>query len=217
MSGRSKVGCDWRTSRACRKATSGVLHSRKTVRVCSSTFKPQAEDESTEFGSVVCRNFLGLNHQYEQSSKTNSSELVKREVSRIVLELNLSGCGFVTITAAEIAPDLKRRPDLCCERDRGLRNRSNERWHYWTANMAISNAECAPRRSEIHTQAQVCVDETEYRASHIEGLLDEIEGAPATEPSNKLPSRCRTLFWCSHITRRIWPVPLDHNSPWCFC
>jgi len=35
------------------------------------------------------------------------SELVKREVSQIVLELNLADCGFVTITAAKISPDLK--------------------------------------------------------------------------------------------------------------
>jgi ribosome-binding factor A len=34
------------------------------------------------------------------------SELVKRQVSEIVLELNLTGCGLVTVTAAEISPDL---------------------------------------------------------------------------------------------------------------
>ena len=42
------------------------------------------------------------NHRIERVS-----ELVKREVSEIVLELNLTDCGFVTITAAKISPDLK--------------------------------------------------------------------------------------------------------------
>ena len=35
------------------------------------------------------------------------SELVKREVSEVVQELNLTDCGFITITAAEVSPDLK--------------------------------------------------------------------------------------------------------------
>src|SRR5208282_3082171 len=35
------------------------------------------------------------------------SELVKREVSEVVQGLNLTDCGFITITAAEINPDLK--------------------------------------------------------------------------------------------------------------
>src|ERR1700688_3550879 len=42
------------------------------------------------------------NHRMERVS-----ELVKREVSEIVLGLNLIDCGFVTITAAKISPDLK--------------------------------------------------------------------------------------------------------------
>lgn len=35
------------------------------------------------------------------------SELVKQQVSEIIQELTLTGCGFVTVTAAEVSPDLK--------------------------------------------------------------------------------------------------------------
>src|SRR5271170_962043 len=42
------------------------------------------------------------NHRIERVS-----ELVKREVSEVVQGLNLIDCGFITITAAEVSPDLK--------------------------------------------------------------------------------------------------------------
>ena len=35
------------------------------------------------------------------------SELVKQQISEILLELNLTGCGFVTVTSAVVSPDLK--------------------------------------------------------------------------------------------------------------
>ena len=35
------------------------------------------------------------------------SELVKQQVSEIVQGLNLGDCGFVTVTAAKISPDIK--------------------------------------------------------------------------------------------------------------
>lgn len=103
------------------------------------------------------------------------SELVKREVSRIVLELNLTNCGFVTITGAEISPDLK------------------EGWIFMSV---IGSAEQKQRaldtldRQHGHIQRELArnivlkytpklkfyLDETEDRASHIEHLLDELEG-----------------------------------------
>ena len=35
------------------------------------------------------------------------SELVKQQISEVLLELNLTGCGLVTVTSAEVSPDLK--------------------------------------------------------------------------------------------------------------
>jgi len=35
------------------------------------------------------------------------SELVKQQISEILLEMDLTGCGFVTVTSAVISPDLK--------------------------------------------------------------------------------------------------------------
>ena len=35
------------------------------------------------------------------------SELVKQQISEILTELNLTGCGFVTVTSAIVSPDLK--------------------------------------------------------------------------------------------------------------
>jgi ribosome-binding factor A len=35
------------------------------------------------------------------------SELVKQQISEIIPDLNLTGCGFVTVTSAAINPDLK--------------------------------------------------------------------------------------------------------------
>ena len=35
------------------------------------------------------------------------SELVKQQISEIIPDLNLTGCGFITVTSAIVAPDLK--------------------------------------------------------------------------------------------------------------
>ena len=35
------------------------------------------------------------------------SELVKQQIGEVLQELNLTDCGFVTVTSASIAPDLK--------------------------------------------------------------------------------------------------------------
>lgn len=35
------------------------------------------------------------------------SELVKQQIGEVLLELNLTDCGFVTVTSAHISPDLK--------------------------------------------------------------------------------------------------------------
>jgi ribosome-binding factor A len=103
------------------------------------------------------------------------SELVKREVSRIVLELNLTNCGFVTITAAEISPDLKEGRIFM-----SVIGSAQQKQH------ALDTME----RLHGHIQRELAqniilkytpklkffLDETEDRASHIEHLLDELRG-----------------------------------------
>ena len=103
------------------------------------------------------------------------SALVKREVSAIVQELNLTDCGFVTITAAEISPDLKEgRVFLSVigspeQKQRALEALDRQHGHI--------QYELAQRIVLKYTpRLKFFLDETEDRASRIEHLLDELEG-----------------------------------------
>ena len=103
------------------------------------------------------------------------SELVKREVSEIIQELNLTGCGFLTITAAEISPDLKEgRIYLSVigsaeQKQRALA--ALERQH------GQIQRELAHRIVLKYTpRLKFVLDETEARATHIEQLLKDLEG-----------------------------------------
>ena len=103
------------------------------------------------------------------------SELVKREVSEIVQGLNLADCGFITITAAEVSPDLKDgRIYLSVigsaeQKQRALDVLERQHGHiqYELAHRIV--LKYTPRLKFV-------LDETEARASHIEHLLDELEG-----------------------------------------
>jgi len=102
------------------------------------------------------------------------SELVKREVSRIVQELNLTDCGFVTITAAEVNPDLKDgRVYLSVIGSAEQKRRAldvMERLH------GHIQRELAHHIILKYTpKLKFVLDETEDRASHIEQLLDELK------------------------------------------
>jgi len=108
------------------------------------------------------------------------SELVKREVSEIVLELNLTDCGFVTITAAKISPDLKEgRIYLSVigsaeQKQRALDTLDRRHGHI--------QHELAHRIVLKYTpRLKFFLDETEAHASHIEHLLDELGVEPADE------------------------------------
>lgn len=103
------------------------------------------------------------------------SELVKREVSEIVLELSLTDCGFVTITAAEISPDLKEGRIFMSvigsaeQKQRAVEILERRHGHI--------QHELARRIVLKYTpRLKFLLDETEDRASHIEHLLDELEG-----------------------------------------
>jgi len=102
------------------------------------------------------------------------SELVKREVSEIVQELNLTDCGFVTITAADISPDLKEgRVYLSVigspeQKQRALDTLDRQHGHI--------QRELATRIVLKYTpRLKFLLDETEDRASHIEQLLDQLD------------------------------------------
>ena len=101
------------------------------------------------------------------------SELVKQQVSEIVQELNLGDCGFVTVTAAEISPDIKDGRIYISvigsteQRDRALTALSHKH--------ALIQRELARRVVLRYTpKLQFFLDETESRAQRIEHLLDEI-------------------------------------------
>ena len=108
------------------------------------------------------------------------SELVKREVSEVVLELNLTDCGFVTITAAEISPDLKDGRIFMSvigsaeQKHRALDTLERQHGHI--------QHELAHRIVLKYTpRLKFVLDETEARASHIEHLLDKLEGEQPDE------------------------------------
>jgi ribosome-binding factor A len=108
------------------------------------------------------------------------SELVKREVSEVVQELNLTDCGFVTITAAEISPDLKEgRVFLSVigsaeqkQRALAVLARQHGRIQHELSRRIV--LKYTPR-------LQFVLDETEARASRIEHLLDELKGDQTDE------------------------------------
>jgi ribosome-binding factor A len=105
------------------------------------------------------------------------SELVKREVSAIVQELNLTDCGFVTITAAEISPDLKEGRVFmsvigsAAQKQHALDAVERQHGHI--------QHELARRIVLKYTpRLKFHLDETEDRARRIEHLLDELESEP---------------------------------------
>ncbi len=102
------------------------------------------------------------------------SELVKREISEIVLKLNLADCGFVTITAAEISPDLKEGRIFMSvigsakQKQRALD--TLERMHG-----RIQHELARGITLKYTPRLKFLLDETEDRACRIEQLLDELE------------------------------------------
>ena len=108
------------------------------------------------------------------------SELVKRTVSEIVQDLNLINCGFVTITAAEVSPDLKEGRIFTSvigspgQKQRALETLEREYGHIQHELACRIVLKYTPRLKFV-------LDETETRARRIEHLLDELEGDPSDE------------------------------------
>jgi ribosome-binding factor A len=109
------------------------------------------------------------NHRMERVS-----ELVKRVVSEIVQELNLTDRGFITITAAEISPDLKDGRIFISvigsaeQKQRAVDTLDRVHGHIQHELGRRITLKYTPRLKFI-------LDETEDHASHIEHLLDTLE------------------------------------------
>ncbi len=101
------------------------------------------------------------------------SELVKQQVGEVLLELNLTDCGFITVTSAVVSPDLKdgriyvsvigtaeqkKRALILLEQHHGR----------------IQNEVSHRIVLKYTPRLKFLLDETEQRAQHIENLLDEL-------------------------------------------
>jgi len=102
------------------------------------------------------------------------SELVKQQISEVIQELSLADCGFITVTSAEVSPDLK-----------------DGRVYISVIGSAEQRARALTALEGAHGQIQhelarrivlkytprlkFALDETESRAQQIERLLDELD------------------------------------------
>ena len=100
-------------------------------------------------------------------------ELVKQQVSEVLLQLNMADCGFITVTAADIAPDLKEGRIYISvigtaeQKKRALATLA--RYH------GIIQRELGYRIILKYTpRLTFLLDETEAHAERIEHLLDEL-------------------------------------------
>jgi ribosome-binding factor A len=113
------------------------------------------------------------------------SELVKRQVSEVIQELNLAGCGFITVTAAEVSPDLKTGRIYISVI--GSADQQHRALNALTREHGRVQAELARRIVLKYTpQLSFHLDQTELRARHIEQLLDQLDpaaDADAPDPS----------------------------------
>jgi ribosome-binding factor A len=101
-------------------------------------------------------------------------ELVKQQISEILTNLNLTGCGFVTVTSAVISPDLKEGRVYVSvigtaeQKKRALATLEHEHGHI--------QHELAHRIVLKYTpRLKFLLDETESEAQRIESLLNELD------------------------------------------
>jgi ribosome-binding factor A len=102
------------------------------------------------------------------------SELVKQQISEILLGLNLTGCGFVTVTSAIVSPDLKEGRVYVSvigtaeQKRRAMALLDHQHGHI--------QHELGHRIVLKYTpRLKFMLDETESEAQRIESLLDKLE------------------------------------------
>ena len=108
------------------------------------------------------------------------SELVKQETSVVIQELNLTNCGFITVTFTEVSSDLKEgRVYVSVIGSAEQKQRAIDELD--RAHGRIQH-ELSRRVTLKYTpRLKFVLDETESHAQHIEHLLDELDdthGAP---------------------------------------
>ncbi len=102
------------------------------------------------------------------------SQLVKEQIGEILEELTLVNCGFITVTAADISPDLKEGRVYVSvigtaeQQQRALAELGRRHGHIQQQLAARIVLKYTPR-------LQFLLDDTEARAAHIEHLLDELD------------------------------------------
>jgi ribosome-binding factor A len=102
------------------------------------------------------------------------SELVKQQISEILPDLNLTGCGFVTVTSAAVNPDLKDGRVYVSvigtdeQKKRALATLEHEhgRIQHELAHRIV--LKYTPRLKFV-------LDETELEAQRIESLLNKLD------------------------------------------
>ena len=108
------------------------------------------------------------------------SELAKQQIGEILQRLNLTDCGFVTVTSAEISPDLQDgrvyvsvigTADQKQRALKGLEHAHSRIQHELSRRIILKYT---PRLKFL-------LDETETHAQHIEHLLDELHIEPSDE------------------------------------
>ena len=108
------------------------------------------------------------------------SELAKQQISEIVQQLNLAGCGLVTITSAAISPDLREGRvyvsviGTADQKQRALAALEQKHGHIQHELSRRIILKYTPRLKFL-------LDETETHAQHIEHLLDELHIEPSNE------------------------------------
>ena len=106
------------------------------------------------------------------------SELVKQQLGEIIQQLTLTGCGFITVTSAEVAPDLKDAQVYISVI--GNAEQKKRALQALTQQHSRIQAELAHRIIIKYTpRLHFALDETEDHAQHIERLLNELNpGTP---------------------------------------
>jgi ribosome-binding factor A len=106
------------------------------------------------------------------------SELVKQQLGEVIQQLSLHDCGFITVTGAEVSPDLKDARVYISVI--GKPGQDKNAIAALTAEHSRIQHELSRRVILKYTpRLRFLLDETESRAQHIEHLLDEL--APKTD------------------------------------
>jgi ribosome-binding factor A len=101
------------------------------------------------------------------------SELVKQQIGEVLLEMNLTDCGFVTVTSAVVSPDLKEGRIYISVI--GSAEQKKRALTLLEQQHGRIQHELAHRIVLKYTPVlKFRLDETEQRAQHIENLLDEL-------------------------------------------